>query len=130
MFISSILRVRTIVAVVAALIVAVTAYGFAASNTVPDTNAGDGEGTISGYTVSNVTYTLNSTDPSLLDSVSMTITPDNGGTAPTTVKVQLVNGGTWYDADGSGTSWSVDLSAVTPSVTAASVDNLRVVAAN
>lgn len=129
MFISSILRVRTIVAIAAALIVAVTAYGFAASNSVPATNAGDGQSTISGYTVSNVTYTLNSTNPDQLDSVSMSITADNGGTAPTTVKVQLVNGGTWYAAAaGTGNTWSVDLSAA--NVTAASVNNLRVVAAD
>lgn len=129
MFISSILRVRTIVAIAAALIVAVTAYGFAASNTVPATNAGDGESTISGYTVSNVTYVLNSTNPDKLDSVSMSIAADNGGAVPANVKVQLTSGGTWYTAAlGTGNTWSVDLT--TASVTATSVDNLRVVAAD
>ena len=123
-------RRKPIVAIAAALIVAVAAYGFAASNTVAVSNAGDGNSTISGYNVSNVTYVLNSTDPSTIDSVSMAVAAQNGGTAPTTVKVQLVTGGAWFSAtstDG-GSTWTADVTG--GNITATAVNNLRVVAAN
>lgn len=121
-------RPRTIAAVALALIIGSTAYGFAASNTVPNTNAGDGSGTISGYTASNVVYVLETADPTKLDTVTFTLTPQNSGTTPTTVKVQLVSGGTWYDADngGSGNDWTVDPTAGSLNVSA--VNTLHVVA--
>jgi len=113
-----------------ALILAVSAYGFAAANTVATSGAGDGSATISGYSIGGIAYTLNGTDPSTIDSVDFTVTPAGTNPQPSTVKVQLVTGGTWYDAaHGSGTAWSVDLTSASPAVTAASVDNLRVVAA-
>ena len=42
------------------------AYALAASNTVPGTRSGSGAGAISGYTITNVQYQLDSTDPSLI----------------------------------------------------------------
>ena len=49
-----------------ALIITVATFAFAASNTLPaNTNAGGGDETISGYTITNVDYVLNATDPSL-----------------------------------------------------------------
>jgi len=104
------------------LAISVTAYAFAASNTVPDTLAGDGVGTVSGYTVTSVAYTLNATDPSTLDSVAF----DVGATA-TTVKVQLVaTTGSWYACTlGTGTTWSC----TTTGLDVSTIDQLRVVAA-
>jgi len=126
--ISSFLNVRWIIAAVVALVVAGSVYGFAASNTVAASGAGDGAGAISGYTIGSVTYVLNSTDPANLDSVGFSVTPAGSNPQPTTVKVQLVTSGTWYSAAFvSGTAWTVDVSSA--SVTAASVNNLRVVAA-
>lgn len=53
------------------VLLAVLAYGFAAQNTMPQTiYAGDGQAPVSGYTVFNVHYTLNASDPSIIDSVS------------------------------------------------------------
>lgn len=119
---------RWIVGVVFALILVGSAYGFAASNTVPTSGAGDGAGTISGYTIGGVSYVLNSTDPSKITTVNFTVTPTGTNPQPTTVKVQLVSNGTWYTGThGTGTAWSVDLSAANVSVLSA--DNLRVVAA-
>lgn len=34
--------------------ISLSAYAFAAANTVPDTKAGDGSGTVSGYNVTSV----------------------------------------------------------------------------
>ncbi|NJC94963.1 MAG: hypothetical protein C3F07_12410 [Anaerolineales bacterium] len=115
------LKILFVVFVVVAISVA--AYAFAASNTVPDTKAGDGSGTVSGYTITSVQYTLNGTDPSTLDSVSFDV-----GAAAATVKVQLVSsGGSWYDCTiGTGTTWSC----TTTGLNVSTIDQLRVVAAS
>jgi len=105
-----------------AAIVALAAYAFTASNTVPATNAGSGSGTISGYTVSGVTYTLNTTTPTNIDQVAFTISPTTG-----TVKAQLVSGGSWYSC--TNTSGSVTCATTSPQATAASANQLTVVAA-
>ena len=128
MSIAPILRPRILVMFALSLILAVSAYGFAAANTVATSGAGDGNAAISGYTIGGIAYTLNSTDPSTIDTVNFTVTPAGSNPQPSTVQVQLVTSGTWYPAvHGTGTAWSVDLTSA--SVTAASVNNLRVVAA-
>jgi len=126
--IASILRPRVLVAFALALILSVSAYGFAAANTIDTTNAGDGVGAVSGYTVvdSDVVYLLE-TDPTYLNSVTFTLTPDAGGATPSVVKVQLVPAGTWYDATNSGGDvWVVNPAA--GALTTASVTTLRIVA--
>ena len=111
--------------VIVIAIISVASYAFAAANTVPNTKAGDGLGTVSGYTVTSVVYTLNATDPSTLDSVSF----DLGAAAATgQVKVQLVaTTGSWYACTlGTGTTWSC----ATTGLTVSTIDQLRVVAAS
>ena len=76
--------------VVVALILATSAYAFAASNTVPGTVAGEGAAVVSGYTVTNVAYTLDAT-PSKIDSVAFTLS----GPA-TTVEASLTGSGAFY----------------------------------
>jgi len=128
--IAPILRPRVLIAFALALVLATAAYGFAANNTVSTSGAGDGNAAISGYTIGGVAYVLNSTTPTDIDTVNFTVTPAGTNPQPSTVQVQLTTGGTWYPAThGSGTAWSVDLTSASPVVTAASVDNLRVVAA-
>lgn len=105
-------------------VVAVSAFGFAAANTVPGSNAGDGDGAITGYTVSAISYTLDGTDPSLLDAVDFTL---NAAAASANVKVQFNNTGSWYDCTGGPMNFSCDVSA--GSVTVLSAVNLGVVAA-
>ena len=65
-------RTRAAVVAVIALLLAIGVYAFAASNTVPATEAGSGSGAISGYTVSSVAYGLNATTPTNIDSVTFT----------------------------------------------------------
>jgi len=109
-----------------ALILSVGAYAFAAGNTVDASRAGDGEGAIAGYGISDVHYTLDATNPGLIQSVSFTINP--AITATTVVKIKLVAAGsTWYTCTaGAGTS----VSCPTTGATVLSADMLRVVAAN
>jgi hypothetical protein len=126
MAISKILKVRYLAGLLLVLVLAASAYAFAAANIVPESGAGDGNNTISGYTVTNVTYVLNSTNPANLDSVKFNIAPTAGADAPVTVKAQLVTSGSWFDCSlVSGTQWSCTVSGVT----ALAANNLRVVAA-
>ena len=88
------LHIRLLLVIVLVVLAATGAYVFTASNTVPNTNAGSGSGTISGYTISGVAYNLNSSNPNNIDTVTFTIAPTTAGT----VKIQVVNGGAWYSA--------------------------------
>ncbi len=116
---------KTLIVVFLVIAISGSAYAFAAANTVPDTNAGDGVGVVSGYTVTSVVYTLNATNPQNLDSVAF----DLGAAAATgKVKAQLVaTTGTWYTCTNtSGTLWSC----TTTGLTVLSINQLRVVAAS
>ena len=115
-------RNRYLLAAVAAAVVAPAAYAFTAANTVPSSNAGSGSGAISGYTISNISYTLNASNPQNVDQVAFTIAPTTG-----TVKAQLVSGGSWYACTNS--SGSVTCATTSPQATAAAVNQLTVVAA-
>jgi hypothetical protein len=115
-------RNRYLLAAAVAAIAAPAAYAFTAANTVPASNAGSGLGTISGYTVSNVAYTLNAANPQNVDQVAFTIAPTTG-----TVKVQVVSGGSWYAC--TNTAGSVTCATTSPQATAATVNQLTVVAA-
>jgi hypothetical protein len=109
--------------VIVAFVFATVATAYAAANTVPSSNAGDGSGTITGYVVSNIHYTLNSVNPSQVDSVAFTVAPAvTGGT----VEVML-NGTTWNGCTigGGGTSITCNVTGIS----ALSAANLRVVAA-
>ena len=116
-------RRRTVVVALLALAVSCGVYAYAATNTVPSSNAGSGSGSISGYTVSNVAYTLNSTTPTNLDQVAFSITP----TTTTTVKAQLASGGTWYSCTNS--AGSVTCGTTSPQATVSGATQLSVVAA-
>ena len=123
-----IFRPRNIAVVVIVLFIAAITYAFAAANTVPESGAGDGSGTISGYTITNVTYdTMNGdTDPSTLDTVTFDIAPTGGASAPTEVSVSVVSGGSWFSCTNtSGTTWSCTITGVNT----LAADELRVVAA-
>jgi len=114
---------RTLIVAVLALAIGVGVYAYAATNTVPGSNAGAGSGTISGYTISNVSYTLNATTPTNLDQVAFSISP----TTTTTVKAQLASGGSWYSC--SNSAGSVTCNTTSPQATAAAATQLTVVAA-
>jgi hypothetical protein len=95
---------------------------FTASNSVPDASLGQGASTISGYTVSSVTYSPNASNPGNVDSVSFTISPATASS----VKIQLVSNGAWYTC--SNSTGSVTCATTTPQATAGSADSLNVVA--
>ena len=107
---------KFLVAVAALFILSTIAYAFAASITVPDTNAGIGGGDIDGYIVNAIDYTLD-TDPTNLDSVDITL-----NTAADEVQVRT-NGGAWVVCTGGPTTWTCSLG-----ITVLSAAELEVVA--
>ena len=83
-----------LVAVVAAA-VAGGAYAFTAANTVPATTAGSGSGAVTGYTITNIHYSLNSTTPNNIDSLTFTINPaiPSASSGKVIVQATLTTGG-------------------------------------
>jgi hypothetical protein len=119
------LRPKTLFALILLMVQAATVYGFAAGNSVPESGDGDGSADISGYTITNIDYTLNGSNPKNTDSLSFDIAPTAGAGDPVTVKVQLVDGGSWFDCtDQGGGTWSCTVTGVT----ALAADQLTVVA--
>lgn len=97
-----------------------SAYAFTASNTVPNSTAGDGTSTVSGFTISGVGYTLNGTTPTNIDAVTFTIAP----VATSTVKAKL--NGTWYSC--ANAAGSVTCATTSPQLTIAPTTSLEVLA--
>jgi len=116
-------RRRILVVAILAIGIASGVYAYAAANTVPNSTAGSGSGTISGYTLTNVAYTLNATTPTNLDQVAFTIAP----TTASTLKVQLAAAGSWYTC--ANAAGSVTCNTTSPQATAAAATQLTVVAA-
>ncbi len=127
MFTKRIIKVFLIAVVAFAFASVATAY--AAANTVDASYAGDGVASISGFTVTNIHYTLNASDPGDIDSVAFT----TNVAVPTgsTVTIKLVaSGSTWYACTGQGsTSISCDTTVGTQA-TVLVADQLRIVIAN
>jgi hypothetical protein len=119
MFIKKSMKVLLLVVLVLAL--SGFTYAFAAGNTVPESKAGDGSGTISGYVVSNIHYILDASNPTLIDAVTFQL----DGTA--TDVYAKVGAGSWSPLCTLAASvWTCDVAGtvVLPAVT------LQVVAAN
>ena len=119
-------------AVVVALAIGGGAYAFTASNTVPASTAGAGSGLVSGYTVTNLHYTLNATAPSNIDSLTFTISPSvpSTGTGKVVISAALSTGGpTNYTCTTDTAGTVATCATVTPQLTAALLTGVTVVAA-
>ncbi len=114
---------RTLGVGLAATVLAAGAYAYTAGNTVEASRVGDGAGAISGYQVTGVQYTLDATDPSLIDKVQFTLD------APaSTVKADTDNGSGYVDCTSiGGNDWECDFT-TNPAV--AGAGSLAVVAAS
>ena len=120
------MKPRILLALGFGAIMAVTASGFAAANTVPTSKGGDGAGTVSGYIVSNIKYTLNASDPRNIDSVTFDV--DTAPAVGATKKIKLVAAGsTWFTCTNVTTAFTCATTA--PQATVAASDELRVVIA-
>ena len=105
---------RTLGVGLAATILAAGAYAYTASNTVQLSRAGDGAGVISGYSVTAVQYTLDATDPTLIDKVGFTLD------APATTVRAGIDGAAYAECTHAGANdWQCDF-ATNPAVEGAS----------
>lgn len=94
-----------------------------ASNVVPASQAGDGAGAITGYTVSAVNYDLNATNPQNIDTVTFTL--DSTPAAGSEIEIRLdASSSTWYSC----TNVAADVSCTTTGAAVVDADELRVVA--
>jgi len=120
----SILRPRSIGMLILALILAASVYGFANTNTVEATSAGDGATAISGYNIVSVNYSIfGDNDPSDIDAISFDLQA-----TVASVWVSLDNGANWTDCTGSISGTTVSNCAMSVAVTSAT--QLRIVAAD
>jgi len=114
---------------VAMLLLATAAYAFTAANVVSTTTAGDGHNTITGYTISNVVYTLDNTSPQNIASWQFDLGDAVSGVGATasSVRSKLVSSSGTYTAcvHGAFFHWTC-----TPATepTVATADELRVIA--
>jgi hypothetical protein len=83
---------RVLLAGVAVAGAAVTTSAFTASNTVPNSVAGYGQGTVTGATVTNISYVANGSDGTIVDAVRFTSTTNI--TSNTSVMTLKTTGGT------------------------------------
>jgi hypothetical protein len=125
-------KVSVLVGIVIALAVAGGAYAFTASNTVPATTAGAGSGVVSGYTVTNLHYTLNTTTPANIDSLTFVISPTIPSTSSGKVVIAaaLSTGGpTNYTCSTDTAGSNVTCATASPQLTVALLTGVTVVAA-
>ena len=128
MSIKNIFRPRVLTAIALILLLAVVAFGYAAANIVPETGAGDGTGTVSGYTITNIGYTLLTSDPSKVDELTLDVAATTGAGDATDVRITVDGGTSWVTCTGPATNtWTCAFVALSePSVSA--IVNLQVVA--
>jgi hypothetical protein len=126
------LSVKLLVAVIAAAAIGGGAYAFTAANTVPNTTAGSGSGTVSGYTVTALHYNLNATSPVNIDSLTFTISPvvPSTGTGKVVIQAALTSGGpNTYTCTTDSTGATVTCATTSPQLTADKLTTVTVVAA-
>jgi hypothetical protein len=114
---------RAVAAVVFMALVMTATYAFTAANTVAASKAGDGAGAVTGYNVTGVHYTLNGTDPGVIDTVTFNL--DSAPVAGSTIRARLNPTGTWYSCTNTG----VAVTCTTTGATVLGATELRVVVA-
>ena len=112
---------RVLLVTLLLFVLAGATYAFAASNTVPETYAGDGEGGVKGYNVTNIHYVVNGAD---IESVTFSVVDEDGGLTATDVKASMDDGTTWSNCTIGGNGWTCNISGVT----VLSATSLRVIA--
>lgn len=121
---------KVLLLVLAVLVIAGSAYAFAAQNTVPDSAGGYKASVVPGYTVTNIIYDLDATDPTTVDAITFDIAPSSGTAAAALVKVQTASGGSWTDCTLSGTGSSRAVTCTYGSLLLEDVTALNIVASS
>ena len=121
---------KVLLLVLAILVIAGSAYAFAAQNTIADSAAGYKASVVPGYTVTNIVYDLDATDPTIVDAITFDVAPTSGSAAAALVKVQTENGGNWTDCTLSGAGPSKAATCTYGSLALEDVTALNVVASS
>ncbi len=103
-----------LLAVLGITVSAVTAYA-AANAGLAERGAGSGTGTVSGYTISNVAYTLDGDAPNAVNQVAFSVSPSGGAPAAAQVYVTVDGGTTWIACAGGPPNWTCNLGGVAAS---------------
>jgi hypothetical protein len=126
------LQTKVLLATLVVVAIGGGVYAFTASNTVPATTAGSGAGVVSGYTITNIHYVLDTTTPSNIDSVTFTISPavPSTSTGKVVIAAALSSGGpTNYTCTTDTTGANVTCATITPQLTATLLTGITIVAA-
>jgi hypothetical protein len=122
---------KVLLTVLVVLVVAASAYAFAASNTIEDSAAGYAAKVVPGYTVTNVVYDLDATDPTVVDAITFDIAPSSGSVVAAIVKLQTAGAGAWTDCSlVAGTAPSMVVTCAYGSLQLANVTALNIVASS
>jgi hypothetical protein len=114
-----------------AIVVAGGVYGFAAANTVPDSAAGYKASVVSGYTITNIAYDLDATDPTLVDAITFAAAPSTGTLVAVIAKLQTQTAGAWTDCTlVAGTAPSMNVTCTFGALPLADVTALNIVASS
>ncbi len=114
-----------------AIVVAGGVYGFAAANTVPDSAAGYKASVVSGYTITNIAYDLDATDPTLVDAITFAAAPSTGTLVAVIVKLQTETAGAWTNCTlVAGTAPSMNVTCTYGALPLANVTALNIVASS
>lgn len=115
---------QLLVLLVVAFALSLATYVLTASNTIFGTRSGAGAGTVSGYTVSEVHFTPNASDPHWLDAVAFTV--DTAPPAGVTMQIKLWSAGsTYYPCTARGAN--VACATSSPPASVGAVDELMVI---
>jgi hypothetical protein len=122
---------KVLLLVLVVIVIAGSAYAFAAQNTVADSAAGYKANVVPGYTVTNIVYDLDATDPTVVDTITFDIAPTSGTVVAAIVKVQTVDAGSWTDcALAAGTPPSMDVTFTFGALALEDVTALNIVASS
>jgi hypothetical protein len=103
-------NIKVLLFVLALIVIAGSAYAFAATNTIADSAAGYKASAVPGYSVTSIVYDLDATDPTVIDAITFSITPLSGSAPAALVKLQTADGGSWTNcslAAGTGSAMNV-----------------------
>jgi hypothetical protein len=124
-------NLKILLVLIVIIAVAGGAFAFAAQNTVPDTAAGYKANVVPGYTVTNIVYDLDASDPTLVDAITFDIAPSSGTVVAAIVKLQTANGGAWTDCTlVAGTPPSMDVTCTYGALDLEDVTALNIVASS
>ena len=73
----------------------VFAYGYTKANVIQESDPADEPSDVSGYIITNISYTLLSSDPTKVKSMTLNVAPSDGADEDVDALITVDNGATW-----------------------------------